>query len=137
MDAVERKDDGSRSPPAGMRWGPVIFAVLLICFSTLGAVQTYPARGYFICITLGVSSLVNILLRLGWAVPSLVAGAYAGIVFSSGPGSGGALSQALGFCFSLVFFAAVGLSCGIFLDQLSSEKPKGEQREAGSEQPQQ
>jgi len=64
------------------RWGPTFLSAPLAAFSVCEAVLTYPKRAYMLCASMGLMSVICLVLSLGWMAPCTILGTYVGFIIS-------------------------------------------------------
>jgi hypothetical protein len=91
------------------------FTLILLVVSGL-LVYSYPQRIWLFGLILGAVATITIFLRVGWAIPCVIAGAYVGL-FANGPVRSGPIdAQMWQDVRAIVVFSIVGLLTGLAVD---------------------
>ena len=99
----------------------IVFTLLVVAFSGLLAEGAYPHRAWLLGASLGVVAAITLSLRVGWTIPSMIAGTYAGLVADAHVKGGTLESQMWETVSAMVLGAMVGLFAGLVIDTIGCD----------------
>ena len=100
----------------------IVFTLLLVVLSTQTVVIHYPYRLWSLGASLGAVAAITLFLRVGWTIPCMIGGVYAGLIADPPVKGGTPESQMWETVWLIIFFTIAGLVVGLVIDAAGRNK---------------
>jgi hypothetical protein len=102
----------------------IVFTLLLVVLSAQTIVVHYPYRVWLLGASLGAVAAITLFLRVGWTIPCMIGGVYAGLIADPPVKGGTPESQMWETVTAIVVGTVVGLLAGLAIDAMECNARK-------------